>query len=90
MPWIVIVSIGVPVLLLFLYLVGKHVKWGNVLEGLSIFWFRLACAFLLLFIIHLVLGYNGYNVPINLFSVLTITILGIPGVLGIAFLMFFL
>lgn len=90
MPWIVIVSISVPILLLFLYIVGRHIKWGKVLEGLSVFWFRLACAFLLLFIIHLIVGYNGYNLPINLFSVLTIAIFGIPGILGITFLMFFL
>ncbi|WP_107951705.1 pro-sigmaK processing inhibitor BofA family protein [Lysinibacillus parviboronicapiens] len=90
MPWIVIVSISVPVVLLFLYIVGKHIKLGKVLEGLSVFWFRFAFAFLLLFIIHLAVGYSGYNVPINLFSVITIAVLGIPGVLGITFLIYFL
>ncbi len=37
MPWTVIVSISVPVVLLFLYIVGKHIKLGKVLEGLSVF-----------------------------------------------------
>ncbi|MFJ7954402.1 pro-sigmaK processing inhibitor BofA family protein [Lysinibacillus sp. NPDC096418] len=90
MPWTVIVSICVPVVLLFLYIVGRHVKWGKLFERLSIFWFRIACAFLLLFIIHLVVGYNGYNIPINMFSVLTIAVFGIPGILGITFLIVFL
>ena len=90
MPWTVIVSICIPVVLLFLYIVGRHVKWGNFFEGLSVFWFRIACAFLLLFIIHLIVGYNGYNIPINLFSVLTIAIFGIPGILGVTFLLVFL
>jgi len=45
MPWIVIVSICVPVALLFLYIVGRQVKLGKVLEGLSVFWFRFAFAF---------------------------------------------
>ena len=63
---------------------------GKILEGMSVFWFRFAFAFLLLFIIHLSIGYVGYNIPINLFSVLTIAILGIPGVLGITALILFL
>ena len=86
----VIVSICIPVVLLFLYIVGRHIKWGKFLEGLSVFWFRLACAFLLLFIIHFIIGYNGYNIPINLFSVFTIAVFGIPGIIGITFLIFFL
>ena len=90
MPWTVIVSICIPVGLLFLYIIGRYVKWGRLFEALSIFWFRVAFSFLLLFIIHLIVGFNGYNIPINIFSVLTIAILGIPGVLGVAFLVFFL
>ena len=90
MPWTVIVSVCIPVVLLFLYIIGRFVKWGSFFEAVSVFWFRVAFAFLLLFIIHLVVGYNGYNMPINLFSVFTVAILGIPGVLGIAFLIFFL
>jgi len=83
-------SIVVPVVLLFLYVIIRHAKMGRILEGMSVFWFRFAFAFLLLFVIHLSLGYVGYNIPINLFSVLTIAILGIPGVLGITALIFFL
>lgn len=90
MPWAVIVSICVPVVLFLLYIIVRYVKWGRFFEGLSVFWFRVAFAFLLLFIIHLIIGYNGYTMPINLFSVLTIAVLGIPGVLGVTFLIFFL
>lgn len=90
MSWLVIMSIVVPVVLLFLYVIIRHAKMGRILEGMSVFWFRFAFAFLLLFVIHLSLGYVGYNIPINLFSVLTIAILGIPGVLGITALIFFL
>ncbi|MGE7112877.1 pro-sigmaK processing inhibitor BofA family protein [Lysinibacillus sp. NPDC047702] len=90
MSWLVIMSFGVPVVLLFLYVIIRHAKMGKILEGMSVFWFRFAFAFLLLFIIHLSIGYVGYNIPINLFSVLTIAILGIPGVLGITALIFFL
>jgi len=90
MSWLVVMSFGVPVVLLFLYVIIRHAKMGKILEGMSVFWFRFAFAFLLLFIIHLSIGYVGYNIPINLFSVLTIAILGIPGVLGITALIFFL
>jgi len=90
MSWLVVMSFGVPVVLLFLYVIIRHAKLGKILEGMSVFWFRFAFAFLLLFIIHLSIGYVGYNIPINLFSVLTIAILGIPGVLGITALIFFL
>ncbi|MGG2057300.1 pro-sigmaK processing inhibitor BofA family protein [Lysinibacillus pakistanensis] len=90
MSWLVIMSIGVPVVLLFLYVIIRHAKMGKILEGMSVFWFRFAFAFLLLFVIHMSLGYVGYNIPINLFSVLTIAILGIPGVFGITALIFFL
>ncbi len=90
MSWLVIMSFSVPVVLLFLYVIIRHAKMGKILEGMSVFWFRFAFAFLLLFIIHLSIGYVGYNIPINLFSVLTIAILGIPGVLGITALIFFL
>jgi len=90
MSWLVVMSFGVPVVLLFLYVIIRHAKLGKILEGMSVFWFRFAFAFLLLFIIHMSLGYVGYNIPINLFSVLTIAILGIPGVLGITALIFFL
>jgi len=89
MSWLVIMSIGVPVVLLFLYVIIRHAKMGKILEGMSVFWFRFAFAFLLLFVIHMSLGYVGYNIPINLFSVLTIAILGIPGVFGITALIFF-
>jgi len=90
MSWLVIMSISVPVVLLFLYVIIRHAKMGKILEGMSVFWFRFAFAFLLLFVIHMSLGYVGYNIPINLFSVLTIAILGIPGVFGITALIFFL
>ncbi|GLC90583.1 pro-sigmaK processing inhibitor BofA family protein [Lysinibacillus piscis] len=92
MSELVVLSIVIPVVLLFLYIIIRHVKLGKVLEGLSVFWFRVAFAFLLLFTLHIGLGYLEYavSVPINIFSVLTIAILGIPGLLGIVALIFFL
>lgn len=70
-------------------LIGNNVGYGSLLEKLAILWFRLACAFAILYIAHIIA--DGYNfiVPVNLFSALTIAILGIPGILCIGILTFF-
>ncbi|KGR78085.1 hypothetical protein CD33_01570 [Ureibacillus sinduriensis BLB-1 = JCM 15800] len=80
-------TIGVVCALLFLILViGKKVGFGVIFEKLAILWFKLACSFALLYIAHIIV--DGYDivVPVNLFSALTITILGIPGILCIGVL----
>ncbi|KXH86712.1 pro-sigmaK processing inhibitor BofA [Sporosarcina sp. HYO08] len=71
-----ILSVGV-FLLLLLMLDKKQIQKG--LELLSIFWFRLAFAFLALFAMNVVGGFIGIYVPINIASGLILTILGIPG-----------
>ncbi|WP_245744489.1 pro-sigmaK processing inhibitor BofA family protein [Bhargavaea ginsengi] len=52
-------------------------------EKLSVFWFRLAAAFLVLFLLNVGLGLLGFFVPVNLMSGLMIAILGIPGVASV-------
>lgn len=75
-------------LLFFILLIGRNYKEGVWLERLSKFWFKFAWSVLLLFVLHLVLANFEINVPINLFSIITITILGIPGILSIVFIAF--
>lgn len=73
-------------LLFFAILIGRKVGFGVIFEKLALLWFKLACSFALLYIAHIIV--DGYDivVPVNLFSALTITILGIPGVLCIGVL----
>ncbi|MEG0261075.1 MAG: hypothetical protein RR595_15095 [Lysinibacillus sp.] len=78
------------VLLLFLYIVGRNFTLGSVIEKLSIFWFRLACAFLFLFIIHLIIGYKGISIPVNMFLAVLIAAFGVPGIVGGIVLLLFL
>lgn len=88
---IVYIIVGVVCVLLIssVILIGKKVGYGPILEKLAILWFRLACAFAILYIAHIIA--DGYNiiVPVNLFSALTIAILGIPGILCIGVLTIF-
>lgn len=81
------IAIGVvSALLFFIILIGRKVGFGAVFEKLAILWFKLACSFALLYMAHIIV--DGYDVvvPVNLFSALTITILGIPGILCIGVL----
>ncbi|MBM7610495.1 inhibitor of the pro-sigma K processing machinery [Lysinibacillus composti] len=73
-------------LLLFGFILGKKIGFGVIFEKLAILWFKLACSFALLFLIHIIA--DGYDivVPVNLFSAITITVLGLPGVLCIGVL----
>ena len=76
--------IGVVCTLLFFFLlIGRKVGYGLIFEKFALLWFKLACSFVLLYIVHIIV--DGYNivVPVNLFSALTITILGLPGILCI-------
>ncbi|RUL48285.1 MULTISPECIES: pro-sigmaK processing inhibitor BofA family protein [Lysinibacillus] len=77
------------VLLFFGVLIGRKVGFGVMFEKLALLWFKLACSFALLYIAHIIV--DGYDivVPVNLFSALTITILGLPGILCIGVLTVF-
>lgn len=84
------IVIGVVCALLFFgIIIGRKIGFSIIFEKLAILWFKLACSFALLYIAHIIV--DGYDiiVPVNLFSALTITILGIPGVLCIGVLTVF-
>ncbi|GEN85042.1 hypothetical protein SLU01_33540 [Sporosarcina luteola] len=68
--------IGV-VLLLLLMMDKKQIK--KMTEKLSVFWFRLAFAFLALFILNIAGGFVGIYFPVNIASGFLLAILGIPG-----------
>ncbi|MBO1911125.1 pro-sigmaK processing inhibitor BofA family protein [Microvirga sp. 3-52] len=85
------VAIGISIaglILLFLLMDKKQVK--KVFERLSIYWFRLALAFLVLFIMNVAAGFIGIYVPVNIISGIVIAVLGIPGFVSICALAFFL
>ena len=68
--------------LIVLLLSGKdHIY--RVIDWFSIFWFRLAMAFLGLFVLHIAAGFFGVFVPINIASGLVVALLGIPGIASI-------
>ena len=81
------IIIGV-LILLFLLMDKKQVK--KVFERLSIYWFRLAFAFLVLFIMNVAAGFVGLYIPVNIASGIVIAVLGIPGLASICALAFFL
>ena len=83
---VIIASCG----LLLFFLLGWKGKLGAIFEWLSIFWFRLAFAFLLLFVLNVVGGLAGFEIPLNFFSAIVIALLGIPGVLCIGTINLFL
>ncbi|MFJ7936889.1 pro-sigmaK processing inhibitor BofA family protein [Sporosarcina sp. NPDC096371] len=66
------------VLLLLLVLDKKQIQ--KALERLSVYWFRLAFAFLVLFAMNIAGGFIGVYVPVNIVSGLLLAVLGIPGV----------
>ncbi|MEK5067680.1 pro-sigmaK processing inhibitor BofA family protein [Sporosarcina sp. FSL K6-1508] len=72
-----IVSV-VLVLLLLVVLDKKHIQ--KALELLSVYWFRLAFAFLILFAMNVAGGFIGIYVPVNITSGVLLAILGIPGI----------
>ncbi|MFS0577511.1 pro-sigmaK processing inhibitor BofA family protein [Sporosarcina sp. 179-K 3D1 HS] len=84
---IILATVGV-VLLLLLMLDKKQIQNGA--ERLSVFWFRLAFAFLLLFAMNIAGGFIGIYVPVNIASGLILAILGIPGFVSLCTLAVFL
>lgn len=55
-------------------------------ETLAIFSFRLSCAFLFLYVVHMLLDDFNVFIPINIFSAATIALLGFPGILCVGVL----
>ena len=75
-----VIGIVVVILVLLLLVVvdKKHIQ--KALERLSVYWFRLAFAFLVLFAMNVAGGFVGIYVPVNIASGLLLAILGIPGI----------
>jgi inhibitor of the pro-sigma K processing machinery len=76
------------ILLLFLFL-NKQSKM-KVVELFSVWWFRIAMAFVVLFGMHVIASFFGFNVPVNIISGLMIATLGIPGILSVLLISFVL
>lgn len=81
-----------PILLIGIVLIAllmskKPLK--NGLEFISIYWFRFAFSFLVLYLLNVGAGFLGIYVPINIASGLVITVLGIPGLASICALAIF-
>jgi len=85
-----ITVVGCSVLLLFLFFSWRQGKLGVFFEWLSVFWFRLAFAFLLLFLLNLVGSLVGLDISVNFFSAIIIALLGIPGVCSVGLINFFI
>ncbi|WOV84400.1 pro-sigmaK processing inhibitor BofA family protein [Sporosarcina jeotgali] len=83
----IILALGV-VLLFVLRLTKPQLQ--TAAEKLSILWFRLAFAFLILFIINIAGGFVGLYVPINIGSGFLLAVLGIPGLASLLVLAVFL
>ena len=75
-------------LLFFVLLIGRKGRGVAWLERLSVFWFRFAISIFVLYLIHLVCAYYGAEITINLFSIITVAILGFPGIGVVLFLSF--
>ena len=73
--------------LLFLFLLKKKGLLGELFERVALFWFKVAVAVVVLFLGNLFLSNYGLFVPINLFSIITLSLLGIPGALCISLLL---
>ncbi|MGN7479573.1 pro-sigmaK processing inhibitor BofA family protein [Solibacillus silvestris] len=72
---------------LFLFFLNKKSR-GKAWEYFAWFWFKIAVVVVVLFMGNLIIGAAGFlfYVPINLFSVLTIVILGLPGMICVSLL----
>lgn len=62
----------------------------KVVSFFSIYWFRFACSFFVLFLLNVGLGFLGVFVPINLASAIVLTLLGFPGFIAIISIVIFL
>ncbi|WP_240315629.1 pro-sigmaK processing inhibitor BofA family protein [Sporosarcina sp. PTS2304] len=76
MKILVIVALGV--IALVLLRMSKTTLEKNM-ERLSVFWFRLAFAFFILFLMNIAGGFIGIYVPVNIASGIILAVLGVPG-----------
>ncbi|GKV67226.1 MULTISPECIES: pro-sigmaK processing inhibitor BofA family protein [Sporosarcina] len=76
MKFLVIAMIGA-VLLILLRMNKGALEKG--MERLSVFWFRLAFAFFVLFLMNIAGGFIGIYVPVNIASGVILAVLGVPG-----------
>lgn len=83
--WPLIIS-GICVLLFFVLIIGRNKRFGVVIERVAVMWFKLAGAIVILYVANIIVSNYGFTVPINLFSTLTIAILGLPGMLCVGIL----
>ena len=74
------------IVLLFLFLLKRKGLLGKLFERIALFWFKVAVVVVVLFVGNLFLSNYGLFVPINLFSIITLSLLGFPGALCISFL----
>ncbi|MER2090159.1 MAG: pro-sigmaK processing inhibitor BofA family protein [Sporosarcina sp.] len=77
MKVISIIAVGL-ILLLLVVMDKKHIQ--KAFERLSVYWFRIAFAFLVLFAMNVAGGFFGIYVPVNIASGLLLAVLGIPGI----------
>lgn len=74
------IALGVLVVgFIFLLLLMDKKQVRALFERLSVYWFRLAFSFLILFIMNVAGGFFGIYVPVNIVSGLVIAVFGIPG-----------
>ncbi|WJY26751.1 MULTISPECIES: pro-sigmaK processing inhibitor BofA family protein [Sporosarcina] len=83
----IILALGV--LFLFILRLTKP-QLQQAAEKISVFWFRIAFSFLVLFLLNIAGGFVGLYVPINLGSGLLLAILGLPGAASLLVLAVFL
>ncbi|WP_186321534.1 pro-sigmaK processing inhibitor BofA family protein [Bacillus sp. FJAT-22090] len=83
-----LIIIGGSLVLLLLLMFRK--SFSGVIEGLSIFLFRIGFSVLLLFGVHLLLGLAGYAIPINLFTGTVVAVLGVPGIVSVVAISIFI
>ena len=81
--------IGVICLLLLFILIGRKSKKPVFVERLARISFNVAMAIVLLFVINIIVNKVGVVVPVNVFMIVTIALLGFPGWVCIALLITF-
>ena len=74
----VLVLVALGIVSLILLRMNKTTLEKNM-ERLSVFWFRLAFAFFVLFLMNIAGGFIGIYVPVNIASGVILAVLGVPG-----------
>ena len=74
----------------FLLIMLSQVKLKVIIEWISFLPFKIAVAFLTLFILNVVCGFAGVAIPVNIFSTVTVALLGVPGLMCVGVINFFL